>query len=58
MIEIAHFWDWNRVAVNEWTDAMRRFAACGHTKFAINDWIALRMAFSPGFVAGVKKKTS
>ena len=56
MIDIAHFWDWNRVAVNEWTEAMRRFAACGHNKLAINDWIALRMAFSPGFVAAVKKK--
>ena len=55
MIEIAHFWDWGRVASNDWADAMRRFAACGHTQLAMNDWIALRAAFSPGFVSGLKK---
>ena len=55
MIEIAHFWDWNRVAVYEWTGAMRRFAACGHNKLAMGDSMALRMAFSPGFVNSVKK---
>ena len=55
MVEIAHFWDWNRVALYEWPEAMRRFAACGHTKLAMNDWIALRMAFSPDFVKGVKQ---
>lgn len=54
MIDIAHFWNWDRVAVNDWAQAMRRFAACGHDKLAINADIALRMAFSPAFVQKVK----
>ena len=54
MIEIAHFWDWNRVALNEWAGAMRRFAACGHTKFALPAHIALQMAFSPELVKAVQ----
>ena len=55
MIEIAHFWNWDRVAVKEWSSAMHRFAACGHTKLAMNEWIALRMAFSPAFVREVSR---
>ena len=58
MIEIAHFWNWERVAVNDWAGAMRRFAACGHVKLAINADMALRMAFSPAFVARVQRMLS
>ena len=55
MVDIAHFWDWDTVAVNEWDKAMRRFVACGHTKLALNAGIALQLAFSPALVKSVKR---
>lgn len=56
MLEIAHFWNWDRVAVGEWDRAMRRFAACGHTRLAMTRDIALRAAFSPEFVKRLKRQ--
>ena len=50
MVDIAHFWGWDNVAVNEWDKPMREFAACGHTKLAMTASQAERAAFSPGFV--------
>ena len=56
MMDIAHFWDWNRVAGYEWDKAMERFVACGHTKLAMNHTLALRAAFAPTFVKRLKKQ--
>ena len=55
MIDIAHFWNWDRAAVNDWSSIMRRFVACGHDKLAISAPVALKMAFAPEFVRQVKQ---
>ena len=56
MVDIAHFWGWDNVAVTAWDKPMREFAACGHTKFAMTASQALRAAFSNSFVKQLKKQ--
>lgn len=56
MLDIAHFWNWDRVAVHEWVAAMRQFADCGHRDLVITENMALRIAFNPGFAQWLKQK--
>ncbi len=55
MLEIAHFWNWDRTAQYSWGDDMRAFAECGHRELVIGENMALRMALEPGFAAGIRK---
>ncbi len=56
MINIAHFWNWNRVAAEKWEEPMVAFAACGHTQLAMTAQLSLQAAFSSDFWKSLKEK--
>ena len=56
MLDIAHFWNWGRVAADQWEEPMAAFAACGHTQLAMTDRMALQAAFFPDFWKSLKEK--
>lgn len=57
-MQIAHFWGWNNVARQDWQQVMERFAACGHTEFAMNAELALQTVFSRNFCNFLKNITA